>query len=610
MQQRQDYVPGRCARLAVDQTAALSVPSGDEYHGFGVGARAVVGVLVRSNTRPPLVGSAKPALAADPGAGTHSGSGVGDVDEIEVNGPAELGDRLGELLELVGNELDVLAQHAPSDVAAILGAQAMMAQDPTLVDRLLGALRHDLSLDVGCRLRRTVVEAAFAAVAAQLREVGGYIGERAADIGEIGVRVVDHLFGIVAPPNLEEAPAGSILLFEQLTAAQASMLVPASVRGVVTVTGGPTGHAALILRALDIPAVIGCSNAGDIPEGVVVFLDPLQGVVKIGAPDQRLVSNDSVTAHSRRSTRSVLATKAVKLLANVGSLADAQEALSQGAEGIGLVRTEFLFEGGEREPTIDEQVSTYRSLLEVFEGTGKPVTVRTLDIGSDKPLPFVSLMDEDNPALGVRGFRLASQVPGLLERQLQALAVAHTLVSGVNLRVMAPMISTIDEVRSFMAMARSAGLGSLGVMIEIPTLALDFSRVANLIDFASIGTNDLIQYLMGADRNAAVLGDLLDPWNPVVMRVIGTLARQGLRANVAVSVCGEAASDPMLAIVLVGLGITGLSMAPVALAPVREALDSISMTQARQIARKVIRQLDAKTARRVAGDCYNRRLDE
>ena len=575
--------------------------STEELRGFGVGTRSVSGRIVRIGKQPPLIEGRNSGEASEGNDSAQVDSAFGDSDSIEFEGRDALRSRLSEMLEVVGIELETLGQNAPSEVADILEAQAMMAQDPTLVDRLLANVEPDPMVDAKCQLQRRNLRAAFEKVAAELRSVGGYIGERADDIGEIGARVADHLFGSADSQAIDEPNVNSILLFDQLTAAQASTLTPASTMGVIVATGGPSGHAALILRSLDIPAVVGCPRAYEIPDGAVVLLDPLRGLVRIGANGRVPTSAHRPTV-GHRSPRSVLATKAVQLLANVGSLADAQEARSQGAEGIGLVRTEFLFEGRELEPSVDEQVSTYRSLIEPFCETGQPVTVRTLDVGSDKPLPFVNLSREDNPALGVRGIRLVNQVPGLLERQLEALARTRALVGGVDLRVMAPMISSIGEVNSFVEMARSAGLGSLGIMIEVPALALDFRRVAPLVDFASIGTNDLMQYLMGVDRNASMLGELLDPWSPVALRLIGALAREGARAKVAVSVCGEAASDPLLAIVLVGLGITSLSMTSVALAQVREVLDAVSMTRARRLAQLAIRQLDSTAARHVVGE--------
>ncbi len=586
---------------SIGQDSSGQDSSTEELRGFGVGTRSVSGRIVRIGKQPPLIEGRNSGEASEGNDSAQVDSAFGDSDSIEFEGRDALRSRLSEMLEVVGIELETLGQNAPSEVADILEAQAMMAQDPTLVDRLLANVEPDPMVDAKCQLQRRNLRAAFEKVAAELRSVGGYIGERADDIGEIGARVADHLFGSADSQAIDEPNVNSILLFDQLTAAQASTLEPSSIKGVIVATGGPSGHATLILRSLDIPAVVGCPRAYEIPDGAVVLLDPLQGVVTIGANGRVPTSAHRPTV-GHRSPKSVLATKAVQLLANVGSLADAQEARSQGAEGIGLVRTEFLFEGKEREPSVDEQVSTYHSLIEPFCGTRQPVIVRTLDVGSDKPLPFVNLAHEDNPALGVRGFRLVTQVPGLLERQLQALARTRALVNEVDFRVMAPMISSIGEAHSFMKMGRSAGLAPLGIMIEVPALALDFFRVAPLVDFASIGTNDLMQYLMGTDRNASMLGKLLDPWNPVALRLIKAVAREGARAKVAVSVCGEAAGDPLLAIVLVGLGITSLSMTPVALSQVRETLDAVSLTRARHLAQLAIRQLDSTAARQVVSE--------
>ncbi|WP_298211577.1 putative PEP-binding protein [Ferrimicrobium sp.] len=583
--------------------AGASDPGVVGLHGFGIGTQAVVGTVRHGSAASVLVGSDQPA---NPTGVDAPATGVNpDVREFVTR--EELEARLGTELTKAAGELEEVAQGAAPDVAAILEAQAMMAQDPTLIERLLVQLIPEADADhprnMGAiSLDREGLLAAFESVAAELRAVGGYIGERADDIAEIGSRVAVQLFGQVSHHDSVDFDGAIILVLDHLSAAEAAKLDPATLRGVIVATGGATGHAALILRSLGIPALVGCRGASELAEGSMVLLNPVTGEVTATSEltDRDGGTIDPAPPRRRRhgDSRSVLATGAVRLLANVGSLRDSREARDLGADGIGLVRTEFLFEGQAQEPSIDQQVSFYRSILEPFAGSDAPVVFRTLDAGSDKPLPFVELPREDNPALGVRGFRLAAQNPGLLNRQLDALAQARRLVSGVEMWVMAPMISSASEARTFVEMARSVGLPTVGVMVEVPAVALDFARVAPLVNFASIGTNDLMQYLMGADRNGPAFDQLLDPWNPVGLRVIESVARSGARAKVEISVCGEAASDPLLAAVLVGLGVTGLSMTPVALAGVREVLEGLSMTRARRLARHTLTQEDGPTARR------------
>lgn len=589
---------------AESQGARAARPDERVWEGFGIGSHTVVG-RVRHRW-----GSA--ALSADhevtgSAQGAVRGRRAGEQG-YEFTSSEELRHHLEAELTKAAGELESLAEAAPPQVGEILEAQAMMAQDPTLVDRLLVPLlpaeQGDRSSDMApISIDRRALQTAFEAVAAELRAVDGYIGARADDITEIGTRVGDQLFGEASGNRSSPIDVDSILVLEQLSAAEAAKLDPAALRGVIVATGGPTGHAALILRSLGIVAIVGCREASELPQGSMALLNPLTGQVSMTSGTSghlgRVTDSLAPRRDRRRSHRSVLATGAVHLLANVGSPEDALEAREQGADGIGLVRTEFLFEGQAQEPSVDQQIDVYRSILNPFAHSTRPVIFRTLDVGSDKPLPFITLPQEDNPALGVRGYRLVTQVPGVLERQMEALAQAQTMVPGVEMRVMAPMVSSLSEVRSFVGMARSAGLGSVGVMIEVPALALGFARIAPLVDFASIGTNDLLQYLMGADRNGPALGALLDPWNPVALGLVESVARAGTRAQVGISVCGEAASDPLLAIVLVGLGVSSLSMTPVALAGVRAVLDGLSMTRARALARLALSREDASMARSI-----------
>ncbi|MGC9155498.1 MAG: putative PEP-binding protein [Ferrimicrobium sp.] len=590
---------------AETEDARAAPPDERVWEGFGIGTDTVVGRVRHRQGSATLPEDHEAARSIQ---GEVRGRGAG-AQAHEFPSREELRHHLEAELTKAAGELEGLAEGAPPQVGAILEAQAMMAQDPTLVDRLLAPLLSTEQADrpsdmASISIDRRALQAAFETVAAELRTVGGYIGERADDITEIGTRVGDQLFG--RAEYSWRFDDDSILVLEQLSAAEAAKLDPTALRGVIVATGGPTGHAALILRSLDIAAVVGCRGASELPEGSMVLLNPLTGQVSLTSATSghlgRVTEGFTPRRDRRRSHRSVLATGAVHLLANVGSPEDAVEAHGRGADGIGLVRTEFLFEGQAEEPSVDQQVDVYRSILDPFAHSQKPVIFRTLDAGSDKPLPFITLAREDNPALGVRGFRLVAQAPGVLERQLEALAQAQELVPGVEMRVMAPMVSSPAEVRSFVGMARSAGLGTVGVMIEVPALALGFVRVAPLVDFASIGTNDLLQYLMGADRNGPALGALLDPWNPVALGLIESVARAGTRAQVGISVCGEAASDPLLAIVLAGLGVSSLSMTPVALAGVRAVLDGLSMTRARVLARRALSQEDASRARRTIVD--------
>jgi phosphotransferase system enzyme I (PtsI) len=259
----------------------------------------------------------------------------------------------------------------------------------------------------------------------------------------------------------------------------------------------------------------------------------------------------------------------VALLANLGSAAEVPAAMAAGAEGVGLFRTEFLFLDAVAAPTAADQEVAYRAVFSAFAGS--KVVIRVLDAGADKPLAFVDLGSEPNPALGVRGLRALRVHQDLLDTQLDAIAAAAK-DSGADVWVMAPMVADSEDAAWFTARARSHGLTTAGAMIEIPAAAITAGSLLKAVSFASIGTNDLAQYTMAADRLAGALGSLQDPWHPAILRLIELVGAAGSVAGKPIGVCGEAAADPLLACVLVGLGATSLSMAPPALAGVRAAL--------------------------------------
>ena len=286
----------------------------------------------------------------------------------------------------------------------------------------------------------------------------------------------------------------------------------------------------------------------------------------------------------------------VAILANVQDGAAARSAAETSAEGVGLFRTELCFLNRDTEPTVEEQARIYGEVLEAFPG--RKVVVRTLDAGSDKPLKFAGHAEEANPALGVRGIRIAGGNPGILTRQLQGIADAARN-TGQTPWVMAPMIATAAEAEDFAAQARSFGL-TPGVMIEVPAAALLADRILQHVDFLSIGTNDLTQYTMAADRMSAELATLTDPWQPAVLALVAMAARAGVAAGKPVGVCGEAAADPLLACVLVGLGVSSLSSASTAVAGVGARLAQVTLAQCRAAA-------EAALATATAADGQGRR---
>jgi phosphotransferase system enzyme I (PtsI) len=266
--------------------------------------------------------------------------------------------------------------------------------------------------------------------------------------------------------------------------------------------------------------------------------------------------------------------------------------------GIGLFRTELCFLDRDQEPTVEEQAAIYSAVLEPFAGEGQHVVVRTLDAGSDKPIAFATHPDEENPALGVRGLRLSYADPGLLHRQLDAVAIAAERTA-TDCWVMAPMVATVAEARGFAAAVRERGLRP-GVMVEVPSAALLAHQILAEVDFLSIGTNDLTQYTMAADRMATDLAHLTDPWQPAVLQLVAIAAEAGRQAGKPVGVCGEAAADPLLACVLVGLGVTSLSMAAAAVRPVGARVSGVTLGRCEEMADAALAAVDPATARDAA----------
>ena len=285
---------------------------------------------------------------------------------------------------------------------------------------------------------------------------------------------------------------------------------------------------------------------------------------------------------------------AVDLMLNIGSAADLAGVDLTDVAGVGLFRTEFLFLDRRDAPGVDEQAAAYAEVFRAFErGT---IVVRTLDAGADKPLPFLGLDDEPNPALGVRGLRVARDRPEILDTQLEAIARAAA-ETAADVWVMAPMVSTAPEAAGFAARVRAFGLPTAGVMIEVPAAALRAGRILGGVDFLSIGTNDLSQYTLAADRQTGALADLLDPWQPALLDLIAGCARAGAAAGKSVGICGEAASDPLLAPVLAGLGITKLSMSPRAVPAVRASLAAHTLADCERLAALALDTGDAAGAR-------------
>jgi phosphotransferase system enzyme I (PtsI) len=543
-----------------------------ELHGVGVGRGVAVGpVLIMPEPLP------------EPVEQKHGGDAAAEKAAVET------------AVAAAAAELQERAGRADGAGREVIEAAIQMAQDPMLADDVAARI------DAGTTGERAVFEA-FRSFQEQLTALGGYMAERAADLGDVSQRIIAQLRGVPVP-GVPDSDAPFILLARDLAPADTALLDLDKVLGLITRDGGPTSHTAILARAKSIPAIVGVGADADVAEGTRVVLDAASGVVTVDPSDAEVADAEARIAERAAQAAAPITDGAladgtkVPLLANLGSPKDAAGAVELGAEGVGLFRTEFLFLDAQSAPTVEEQEAQYVELLSHFPG--KKVVVRALDAGADKPLSFLNDAHEENPALGLRGLRALRAKTEILHDQLQALKNAQDQTDA-DLWVMAPMVADASETRWFVDYGKELGLHTVGVMAEVPSLAVVADQVAELSDFVSIGTNDLTQYTLAADRMLGTVAAYQDPWHPAVLRLVKLLGDAGAAAGKPVGICGEAAADPQLAVVLVGLGATTLSMTPAALADVRAELAGVTLEQAKAKAAAALAATSAAGAREAA----------
>jgi len=539
-------------------------------HGIGVGQGAAVGRVVRMPDPLPEPTGAFSSLT-----------------------PEDEGARAAAAMGWVAADLLARGERAGGAAREVLEAQSMMAEDPSVTEDVSARLLNDLTAE------RAVFEA-FAAFREMLTGLGGYMAERAADLDDVSQRVIARLSGLPAP-GVPDPEHPFILVAQDLAPADTALLNLDKVLGLITRDGGPTSHTAILAREKSIVAIVGTTEAGGLVDGEEVILDAANGVVvRNPTAEQKTAAQALIDARAARAQAPIgpgrLADGTpVPLLVNLGSADGAAKAAALGAEGVGLFRTEFLFLDSALAPTILEQQEQYERMLRAFPG--KKVVVRALDAGADKPLAFLNDAHEENPALGLRGLRALRASEDILREQLTALARADA-ATDADVWVMAPMVATVEETEYFVALARGIGLKTAGVMVEVPSAALLAHHILQHADFASIGTNDLTQYTMAADRMLGSVAALQDPWHPAVLRLVADVGAAGRALKKPVGVCGEAAADPLLAVVLIGLGATSLSMSASALADVRATIADFTTDQAQRLAELALAAQDAASARR------------
>jgi phosphoenolpyruvate-protein phosphotransferase (PTS system enzyme I) len=531
---------------------------GEQLAGLGVSSGLVVGPVARM---------AEVVLAP--------------VVAVEVADPAAEAERATAALEQVAIDLEELSVEAAEEAKGVLQAEAMMARDPGLADEVDRRCREGTAAALA-------VEEAVAVYSKVLAAAGEYMAARVADLEAVRDRALARLAGVEAP-KVPDPGYPIVLVARDLAPAETATLKPERVLALVTEEGGPTSHSAILARALGVPAVVALPGAGELAEGTVIAVDGSTGDIFVNPSEEKKAELEAAAAERKAALAASTGPGAtadghkVPLLANVGGPADVPAALEAGAEGVGLFRTEFLFlDDSKNAPSEEKQVDAYRQVLEAFpEGR---VVVRVLDAGADKPLDFLTPSDEPNPALGVRGLRTLLDHPDVLRTQLTALAKAAEGLP-VYLEVMAPMVADRADARAFADACRAAGLqAKFGAMVEIPSAALRARSILQEVEFLSLGTNDLAQYTFAADRQVGAVSRLQDPWQPALLDLVALSAEGAKAEGKSCGVCGEAASDPLLACVLTGLGVTSLSMGAASLPYVRATLAKYTLAQCERAA--------------------------
>ena len=479
------------------------------------------------------------------------------------------------------------AERVGEEEAAVFEAHLQFLDDPQLVDDIESAIGEGTPAE-------HAVDDRFGEAIAQFEGMDGRMAERADDLRDIRDRLLRTLLD-VETVDLSALPAGTILLAERLTPSDTAALDPESVAGIATVTGGRTSHAAIIARSLAIPAVVGVGeNLNEIEAGADVLVDGESGSVVVDPDEDERATAGGVDAPVVEETVPTADGKQIEVAANIGGRAELDPAVARGADGIGLFRSEFLFLDRERPPDEAEQYDAITTALEAFPDNR--VVVRTLDIGGDKDVPYLDLPEETNPFLGQRGIRLSLGAHSdLFETQLRALLRAAASEHGDDLAVMFPMATQIEEVEAAIervdaVAAELDGEGvdyampELGVMIETPAAAFLADSLAARLDFLSIGTNDLTQYVMAVDRENDGVADYHDPLHPAVLRAIDRTVSAADGNDAWVGMCGEMAGDPDLTELLVGLGLDELSMSAVTVPAVKRQVQQTATDAASDLA--------------------------
>lgn len=601
---------GADARAALDALEALIAGADAGLQSVSAAPKRTAAPQVAAQVRPPA-GAQLPGVVAVPGTAVGVAATITRrervVAEEGISAAHEVAE-LGRGRAAVRASLTTQMAHATGLRAEIIAAHLEFLDDPALATGAAESIGRGKSAGYAWR-------SAIRASVAALRDLGdARLAERADDLLDVESQVLAALAGEPQVPDLQ-LPDRAIVLADELLPSQLVALDPSRLAGICTARGGPTSHVAILAAAMDRPMLVsvGADVLGIAP-GTPLLLDAERGVLRVDPPDAELAA--AMQALQQRRERNAVEREAaqadcatadgvrIEVFANIGSAAEAADAFALGAEGCGLLRTEFLFLERQSAPDAALQAAEYQRVVDAFEG--RPVVIRTLDIGGDKPIPYLALPREDNPALGLRGVRSSVRQPELLRSQLEAVLMVRPLA---NCRLMLPMVNEPAEILRVRALLEDvagqlgvADCPALGVMVETPSAAVIADRICEAADFVSIGTNDLTQYTLAMDRTHPDLAAQLDGLHPAVLRLIAATAGAAGARGCPVAVCGGLASDPIAVPVLLGLGVRELSVVPGAIPHIKALIRTCVMTQCRELADRALTLSSAAAVRALVRD--------
>jgi phosphocarrier protein FPr len=591
---------------------------------FGEDNRALESHSISPSPTPPLPPSSLQGIPASPGVAIapsfqfrkiplvlHQITPI-SIQEYHVENPESQWQRLQSALQTARQEIQTLLSNASIQIgdaeAAIFDAHLLFLEDPTLIEAAQQRVfTHHLNAEAAWQ---GVVDE----VASNYHHLDDpYLRERVADVVDVGQRVLRVLSG--APVTAVEISQPAILVAADLNPSDTAGLDPTKVLGICITAGSATSHSAILARSLGIPAIVGLpAEILQLADGTLLAINGETGRVWIEPEPDILAALQAKRETQQAAQQQALNIarqpcltrdgRAITVFANIGSVADTQQALKLGAEGVGLLRTEFLYLNRTTAPSEEEQLTIYQAIAQILDT--RPLIIRTLDVGGDKSLPYLGIQSETNPFLGWRGIRFCLDSPQVLKTQLRAILRASF---GHQIKIMFPMIATVAEIQAAKAILtevqaelRQAGIAfdetmEVGIMVEVPAAVAIADQLAAEVDFFSIGTNDLSQYVMAADRTNPKVANLADAFHPAVLRMIQQTIQTGHAAGIWVGLCGEMASDPLAASILLGLGLDEVSLNPHAIPGFKVAIAQLTMTQAEAIATTALQQDSAAKVR-------------